>query len=101
MPEMLFCIVWPDGAREACYSPSLVVRDHFAAGSTYALAEFVERSRIALREASARVEARYGFPCSRALGQLERLERTATRFGTDPAASVTVERFENIQEALP
>ncbi len=32
MPEMRFLIRWPDGNRESCYSPSLVVKDFFAPG---------------------------------------------------------------------
>jgi uncharacterized repeat protein (TIGR04042 family) len=96
MPEMLFHIVWPGGEREACYSPSLVVKEHFVPGHSYELADFLARSRAALHTASERVRARYGFACGRALGQLDRLERTATRFATDPAARVDVERFEDI-----
>jgi uncharacterized repeat protein (TIGR04042 family) len=96
MPEMLFHIVWPDGAREACYSPSLVVKEHFVAGQSYDVADFLARSRTALNIASERVRARYGFPCSRALGQLDRLERTALHFTQNPDACVAVERFEDM-----
>ena len=32
MPEMRFRIRWPDGSTESCYSPSLVIKDYFAAG---------------------------------------------------------------------
>ncbi|MFK8252480.1 MSMEG_0570 family nitrogen starvation response protein [Ancylobacter terrae] len=94
MPEMRFRIRWPDGAIESCYSPSLVIRDHFAPGETYALADFVGRSRTALTIASARVEARYGMPCSRALGQLARIEAAAAQFESTPDARVTVEAFD-------
>ncbi len=96
MPEMLFHIVWPDGAREACYSPSLVVKEHFVAGQSYDVADFLARTRTALTVASERVRARYGFPCSRALGQLDRLERTALHFTKNPDACVAVERFEDM-----
>jgi uncharacterized repeat protein (TIGR04042 family) len=96
MPEMLFHIVWPDGTREACYSPSLVVKEHFEAGQSYEIPEFLARGRAALTIASERVRARYGFACSRALGQLDRLERNATRFENTPLAAVSVERFEDL-----
>ncbi len=96
MPEMLFHIVWPDGAREACYSPSLVIKDHLVVGQSYELPDFLARGRAALHIASERVRARYGFACSRALGQLDRLERAATRFAADPAAAVTIDRFEDL-----
>ena len=29
MPEMWFVVRWPDGSSETCYSPSLVIKDHF------------------------------------------------------------------------
>ena len=94
MPEMRFFIRWPDGAEEACYSPSLVIKDYFAPGETYALADFLERSRAALTIASDRVKAKYGWPCSRALGQLARIDAAAVRFAGMPGACVRVDAFE-------
>ncbi|MCJ2104579.1 MSMEG_0570 family nitrogen starvation response protein [Methylobacterium sp. E-041] len=91
MPEMRFHIRWPDGAREACYSPSLVIKDHLAVGQDYPLAEFVALSRTALGIASERVRERYGFPCGRALAQLARIEEGARR---QAPGAVHVEAFE-------
>ncbi len=94
MPETRFCIRWPDGAAERCYSPSLVIHEFFAPGESYALADFVERSRTALRIASDRVEAKYGHACSRAAAQLARIEVAAKTFADLPGARVTVDAFE-------
>lgn len=94
MPEMHFHVRWPDGRREACYSPSLVIKEHLGVGETYTLDEFVARSRTALTIASQRVEARYGFPCSLALGQLARIEAGARTLAGLPDARVRVEAFE-------
>ena len=94
MPEMLFQIRWPDGAIEQCYSPSLVIRDHLAVGETYSVPEFLRRSRIALTIASDRVREKYGFACSRAIGQLAKLEATAERFSATPNGGVTVTSFQ-------
>ena len=91
MPELLFHVRWPDGSTEACYSPSLVVAEHLEAGASYPVAEFVERARTALTIGSDRVEARYGFPCRSALGQLASIEATAARMGD--GGEVRVERF--------
>ncbi len=93
MPEMIFHIQWPDGAAEACYSPSTVIKDYFAPGETYALQDFLERSRTALTLASDRVQARYGVPCSRALGQLARIETAGRRFVATPDARIAVTSF--------
>lgn len=66
---MTFQVRWPDGTETACYSPSLVVHDYLVAGAEYPLAEFVERSTTALRVASDRVAATYGFACTSAAQQ--------------------------------
>lgn len=94
MPEMLFHIRWPDGATEQCYSPSLVIKDHLAVGEAYPVPDFMARSRTALTIASDRVREKYGFACSRALGQLARLEAAAGRFGKDADGTVTVLSFQ-------
>ena len=94
MPEMRFSIRWPDGTPETCYSPSLVVKDFFAPGETYPLADFVKRSHTALNIASKRVEEKYGWPCSRAMAQLARIEVAATRFADIAGARVAVDTFE-------
>jgi uncharacterized repeat protein (TIGR04042 family) len=91
MPEMRFHIRWPDGSRDACYSPSLVIKDRLAVGQDYALDEFLALTRLALGSASARVQERYGFPCGRAEAQLARIEETASR---QEPGTVHVEAFE-------
>jgi uncharacterized repeat protein (TIGR04042 family) len=93
MPEMRFDIRWPDGAIEQCYSPSLVIRDHLVVGETYSVPEFLKRSRAALTIASDRVREKYGFACSRAMGQLATLESSAGRFDGKGVDRVTVISF--------
>ena len=85
MPEVSFVIRWPDGQPETCYSPSTIVYAHFASGARYPMPEFLTRIRAALTAASDRVQDLYGMPCSRALGQLARIEATARTYqaGTD------------------
>lgn len=94
MPEMHFVVRWPDRTVEACYSPSLVVTEHLVAGESYALADFVERSRTALTIASERVRERYGFACAHAMRQIAAIETRARSFSNDAAARVTVEAFD-------
>jgi uncharacterized repeat protein (TIGR04042 family) len=92
---MRFHIRWPDGNTETCYSPSLVVKDFFALGESYPLADFLARSRTALGIASDRVKAKYGRPCSLATAQLARIETAAESFADSPNARVTVDAFED------
>jgi uncharacterized repeat protein (TIGR04042 family) len=93
MPEIRFQIEWPDGSKETCYSPSLIVKDYFAPESEYALEDFVERSRTSLKIASDRVLAKYGMPCSRALGQLQRIETTAVQYSHLPQPKIRFIQF--------
>ncbi len=71
----------------------LVIRDYFAVGETYSVPEFLQRSRTALTIASDRVREKYGFACSRAMGQLARLEAAAGRFDHRSGDRVTVISF--------
>jgi uncharacterized repeat protein (TIGR04042 family) len=91
---MHFTLRWPDGETTSCYSPSLVIEEHLCPGVAYPLDDFLARSRTALQRASERVQQRYGFPCSRALGQLSDIERRAASFATNPRCQVTVLSFD-------
>ena len=77
MPELTFTTRWPDGRTLQTYSPSLVVHDHLEVGRSYAVAELVDRVETALTIASARVEARWGHPCSAAAASLATIRRVA------------------------
>ena len=90
---MRFVIRWPDGRRESCYSPSLVIRDYFREGESYRLDDFLMRARAALSIASDRVRAKYGRPCGLALGQLARIEAAAAGFASAAGAQVLCETF--------
>ena len=94
MPAMHFTLRWPDGRRQRCYSPSLVIKDYFQPGSSYALPDFMQRSREALGIASERVRAKYGFACSMALDQLAQIEAGAAPFASQAGAQVAVTDFE-------
>jgi len=93
MPELQFRLRWPDETEQSCYSPSTVIREHFEAGESYELPDFVARSRAALHSASDRVRAKFGMPCSRALSQLADIEHRARRFSALPDAHVFVIGF--------
>jgi uncharacterized repeat protein (TIGR04042 family) len=77
MPELTFTTRWPDGRSLQTYSPSLVVHDHLEAGRSYTVAEFVDRAAAALTEASDRVEARWGRPCTAARASLATIRHYA------------------------
>jgi len=92
MPAMHFHLRWPDDQHMRCYSPSLVIKDHFAPGARYPLPVFMTEMRTALNVASERVRAKFGFACSMALDQLAAIETMAQRF--DDHAEVEMLGFE-------
>ncbi len=93
MPEMNFQIRWPDAREERCYSPSLIIKEYVEIGHDYPLDDFMTRMREALHIASERVRAKYGFACSSAMAQMERLETQAAQFSGEPEAQVRVLEF--------
>lgn len=91
MPEVHVRLRWPDGVVQRVYSPSLVVTERFDEGAGYATDEFLPRLGEALAEASDRVRAAYGFPCSRAAASWQQVQRRAADGGP---GVVVVEAFE-------
>jgi uncharacterized repeat protein (TIGR04042 family) len=71
----------------------LVIKDYFEPGNTYDLADFVERSRTALTIASDRVQAKYGMPCSLAIGQLRSITQRASQYESLDTPKVSVIQF--------
>lgn len=96
MPEVNFKIQWPDGKQETCYSPSLIVKKYFEPGASYTVSEFVEKSRESLNIASDRVQATYGFPCSRAIGQLKKIEQAAQQYKNPDSDTVSFIAFQDL-----
>jgi uncharacterized repeat protein (TIGR04042 family) len=90
---MHYRLRWPDLTESECYSPSLIIREYFRPETPYPLAEFMRRIREATAIASARVQVKYGFPCSRALAQLSEIEQTAGRFAGQTEARVLMLAF--------
>ncbi|AFZ34258.1 hypothetical protein Sta7437_0663 [Stanieria cyanosphaera PCC 7437] len=96
MPEIKFLIEWPDGSRQTCYSPSLVVKKYFTPGEEYDLEDFLNRSETALQTASDRFFEAYGFSCSRAWGQFQDIKTQAAQYKNLDNPKV---RFLQFQEA--
>jgi len=90
MPELSFRLRWPDETETLNYSPSTIVTHYLAPGNTYEIGDFMQRARRALHAASARVEQKYGHPCSRAQATLESIEHRASQFAERHGAMVTV-----------
>ncbi|MDV3503458.1 MSMEG_0569 family flavin-dependent oxidoreductase [Marinobacter sp. M-5] len=72
MPSVNFKIVWPDGDVGVYYSPSTVIRDHLQSGS-YPQDGFRRLCTTALNAASERVRQRFGYACTAANAELEKI----------------------------
>ena len=88
MPETYFDIRWPDGREQSCYSPSSVIQDFLVPERAYALEDFVRLSERALTLASERVKQKYGYYCSSAADQLNRIQTHAQQFNADDSVMI-------------
>lgn len=75
MPEVIFQLCWPDGEASQFYSPSTVVYEYLKPGDALSVAELEQKGLAALKEASERVRARYGFACTRTDEEASKLKR--------------------------
>ncbi len=80
MPAVNIKLRWPDGQESTTYSPSTIVYDHFKAGHSYPLADFLFRAETAFNAASERVKQVRGFYCSSAMDSLARLREVARQY---------------------
>lgn len=92
MPEVHLQLQWPDGSTSTLYSPSTVVLDHLRPGDELSVAELEQAGVKALREASERVRARYGFACTRTDEEERKLRHHLAGHAAD--ARVRVKRAE-------
>ncbi|TNE95272.1 MAG: MSMEG_0570 family nitrogen starvation response protein [Gammaproteobacteria bacterium] len=90
MPEMFFHVKWPDDKVETCYSPSSVIENYFDVGCVYRLDKFMALVEKALKEASERVNAKYGYYCSSASDQLRSLRIKADQYSSLPNPEVAI-----------
>jgi uncharacterized repeat protein (TIGR04042 family) len=93
MPAVHYTLQWPDASQSVAYSPSLVIEDFLAPGTEYPLDDFLRRVREATAIANQRVQAKYGFVCSRAGDQLADTEARAAGFTGQADARVRVVSF--------
>lgn len=74
MPAVNFEVLWPDGECVVYYSPSTVIHQFFKENTQYSLDQFSQMSQQALDAASERVRARFGYACTAASAELEKIK---------------------------
>ncbi len=93
MPSTHYTVRWPDARETVCYSPSLIVQELLPVDRPLPLTDFIHRIRTATDIANQRVQAKYGFVCSRTNDQLAVLESLSQGFAGQPDAQVRVIGF--------
>ena len=88
MPEVRFQLEWPDGQSSTLYSPSTVILEYLKPGDSFRVSELESLGVTALRAASERVRARYGFACTRTDEEESQLRQWIARY--KPEQSVRV-----------
>jgi uncharacterized repeat protein (TIGR04042 family) len=89
MPEVILQLQWPDGRVSELYSPSTTILHHLQPGQTLSVAELQTRAMLALKQASERVRARYGFACTRTDEEWHKLQTSAASYGPDQLVTIT------------
>ena len=83
MPEVRFKLEWPDGQSSTLYSPSTVILEYLKPGDSFRVSELESLAVRALRAASERVRARYGFACTRTDEEESQLRQWIARYKPD------------------
>jgi len=74
MPAVNFTVNWPDGDTVDYYSPSTIIHQHLNLNVDYSLIDFKEKVDQALDAASERVKASFGYYCSAASDEQQKIE---------------------------
>ena len=83
MPEVHLTLEWPDGRTSELYSPSTVILEYLRPGESIPVDQLQGRGMEALRLASERVRARYGFACTRTDEERHRLQQWVKNYAAD------------------
>jgi uncharacterized repeat protein (TIGR04042 family) len=74
MPEVHLKIEWPGEKPDEIYSPSTVINQYFITGEQLTLTDFESKVTEALNMASQRVYQRFGYECTSAMTELDRVK---------------------------
>ncbi len=77
MPAVNFSVQWPDGEHVTYYSPSTVIHQYFEPDSSMPLQTFLSQVDKALAAASERVYQRFGYYCTSAAAEQEKIQQKA------------------------
>ena len=88
MPALNFKIEWPNREVMEYYSPSTVLLNYFRTGDKLTVEELIKTSRTALDKASQRVEERFGYRCTAAAEQRDKILQKAACFDAEQTIQI-------------
>lgn len=74
MPVTYVNIEWPDSQTDQIYSPSSVIEEYFKVGESISINDFLTKSNEGLAEASERVRKKFGYACTSAQAESDRIK---------------------------
>ena len=80
MPVTYVNIEWPNKETDQVYSPSSVVKEYFNSGETLTVQEFLNTCNQSLDIASERVREKFGYACTSAQSESQRIEEKCKNF---------------------
>ena len=88
MPVTFLNIEWPNENIDSVYSPSSIIQEYFSPGESLSVSDFKEKCLIALDKASDRVRAKYGYACTSAMGEAERISDLCGEFDEEKVIKI-------------
>lgn len=82
MPETYVNIKWPNGESDSVYSPSSIIESYFNENQDIEITFFVKDCEEALKEASNRVYQKFGFACTSAMSEIQRIKNKSEQVVT-------------------
>ncbi len=80
MPVTYLTIIWPNNEEDQVYSPSSVIKEFFTKESELKVDDFLITIQNALNESSERVRMKFGFACTSAESELNRIRHLCQQF---------------------
>lgn len=88
MPVTYINIVWPDNQKDRIYSPSSVIEEYFHSGELLSIEKFLIKSKEGLKEASERVRQKFGYACTSAQAESDRISEKCQEFDNSKSVKI-------------
>ena len=88
MPVTYVHIEWPNHKTDHVYAPSSVIQEYFKSGEYLSVEIFLAACSEGLHKASERVEQKFGYSCTSAIAELERINTICQNYDTSKKVKI-------------